>query len=364
MFFEQRSASHRWSSNSVYNRSLILLLMVLILILAGWGTLAIYYGDSKNSLLQSVIASAFALSGFVACIAVWSCYWRKRVLVIFAVLFSMVLGWWFSISPSNERAWQPDVAHLPYAIINGDQVVIHNVRNFSYRSETDYQPVYETRTYDLSKLESVDLFTVYWMGPAIAHTIISFGFAGDDYLAVSIEARKEEGEGYSSIKGFFRQYELIYIVADERDVIGLRTNYRHNPPEQVYRYRFALSPNVAREFFLEYLKSINEIKSEPRFYNTLTANCTNVIWMHAQANPDRVPFSWKILASGYAAEYLYDMQRLDNSVPFDTLTQQGYVNPVANSLGITDDFSKQVRQNHLTTKKNQPGKDVRIANDK
>jgi hypothetical protein len=363
VFFKQRSASYRWSFHTSFNRILTLLLMIVVLSATGWGTLAIYYGDSQTSVLQSVLASVFAAAGLLAATVVWLPRWRKSFLVIFGVLFLVVLTWWFNISPSNDRVWQTDVTQLPYAEIKGNEVTVHNVRNFRYRSETDYLPVYETRTYDLSKLESVDLFTVYWMGPAIAHTIISFGFADDDYLAVSIEARKEEGEGYSSIKGFFRQYELIYIVADERDLIGLRTNYRQNPPEQVYRYRLAVSPNVARGFFLEYLKSINEISKEPRFYNTLTANCTNVIWMHAQVNPDRVPFSWKILASGYAAEYLYDMQRLDNSVPFDTLTQQGHVNPLANSLGITDAFSKQIRQNHLTIKTIKSGKKVRVAND-
>ena len=164
----------------------------------------------------------------------------------------------------------------------------------------------------------------------------------------TIEARKELGEGYSTIKGFFRQYEPLPIVADERDVIRLRTNFRKNPPEDVYRYRLQGSPELARQFFLEYVKTINEEKDHPSFYNTLTANCTNVIWMHAQVNPDRVPFSWKMLASGYAPEYLYDMGRLDTSVPFAELTQQGYVNPEAQALGDAPDFSQRIRAGQLT----------------
>jgi len=152
---------------------------------------------------------------------------------------------------------------------------------------------------------------------------VSFGFGGQDHLAVSIEARKEKGEGYSTIKGFFRQYELFYVVADERDVIRLRTNLRDDPPEEVYRFRLQGSPETARRFFLEYMDTINDVAAHPRFYNTLISNCTTAIWMHGHVNPDRIPFSWKILASGYAAEYLYDLGRLDSSLPFAELMQRG-----------------------------------------
>jgi hypothetical protein len=258
------------------------------------------------------------------------------------VLFAVVLGWWLNIAPSNDRLWQTDVAKLPYATIDGDLITMHNIRNFSYRSETDFTPAYYTKTYDLAKLDSVDLYAVYWMGPAIAHTIISFGFA-EDHLAVSIEARKELGEGYSTIKGFFRQYEQIHIVADERDVIRLRTNYRQDPPENVYRYRVHGTAENARRFFLEYVKTINEEKVHPSFYNTLTANCTNIIWMHAQINPGHVPFNWKVLVSGYLPGYLYGMGRLDTSVSFAELTRRAYVNPIAKTFGDVADFSQQIR---------------------
>jgi hypothetical protein len=265
------------------------------------------------------------------------------LLAIYVVLFAAVLGWWLNIEASNDRIWQVELAELPYATIEGDIVTMHNIRNFNYRSETDFTPAYYTKSFDLSKLDSIDFFSVYWMGPAIAHTIVSFGFGGQDYLAVSIEARKEQGEGYSTIKGFFRQYEQIHIVADERDVIRLRTNYRKNPPEDVYRYRLLVSSEQIRQFFLEYVKTINEEKDRPSFYNTLTANCTNVIWKHAHVFPERIPFSWKLLASGYAAEYLYEMGRLDTSLPFAELTGQGYINPVAQALGDATDFSQRIR---------------------
>ena len=319
-----------------------LLLISVLIGLTAWGILAIHFGDSTTSALQTTLSVAFGVAGFAAIISVFFHRWSLRALGGFSLLFAVVLVWWFNISPSNDREWQPNVARLAYAVIEGDRVTVHNVRNFTYRSASDFTPEYYTKTYDLSKLDSVDLFAVYWMGPAIAHTIISFGFGGD-YLAVSIEARKERSEGYSPIKGFFRQYELIYIVADERDVIRLRTNYRQDPPEQVYRYRLQGPSENGRRFFLDYMEKVNDVKEHPRFYNTLTANCTNVIWMHTHVNPGHIPFSWKILASGYTPEYLYDMERLDTSISFAELRQRGHVNPVAKAIGDTPDFSQQIR---------------------
>jgi hypothetical protein len=290
-----------------------------------------------------VLASAFSLYGLAAIFGLFSRRWRGRMLGAYAALFIILLAWWLSITPSNDRAWQAEVARLPHATIEGDLVTVHDVRNFAYRSETDFTPAYYTRSYDLRKLAGVDLFSIYWMGPAIAHTIISFDFGDQGHLAVSIEARKEEGEGYSSVKGFFRQYELIYIVADERDVIRLRTSYRNDPPEDVYLYRLQGTPENARRFFLAYIEAINDISEQPRFYNTLTANCTNIIWVHSLVNPGHLPFSWKLLASGYAAEYLYSKGRLDTGTSFAELTQSGHINQTARAAGEAADFSSRIR---------------------
>jgi hypothetical protein len=322
---------------------LVLFVASVMVALTGWAVLAIYYGDSQTSLLQTLLAIGFALVGGTTLVGIWFKRWRRGLLAIYIVLFVAVLGWWFNIEASTDRIWQAEVAKLPYATIEGDIVTMHNIRNFNYRSETDFTPAYYTKAYDLTKLDSVDFFMVYWMGPAVAHAIVSFGFGGQDYLAISIEARKEEGEGYSTIKGFFRQYEQIHIVADERDVIRLRTNYRKDPPEDVYRYRLQVPPESVRQFFLEYVKTINEEKERPSFYNTLTANCTNVVWKHAHIFPERIPFSWKLLASGYTTEYLYEMGRLDTSLPFAELTQRGYINPVAQTLDDATDFSQRIR---------------------
>ena len=154
--------------------------------------------------------------------------------------FALVLAWWFTLQPSNERDWQPDVAVLPYADINGNQVTLHNIRNCDYRTETDFDVQYYDKTFDLDKLRTADLYMVYWGSPHMAHTMVSFGFEGGDYVCFSIETRKQKGQGYSAIKGLFRQFELIYIVGDERDLVRLRTNYRQG--EEVYLFRLTGSP--------------------------------------------------------------------------------------------------------------------------
>ena len=214
---------------------------------------------------------------------------------------------WSALRPSNNRDWQPEVAVLPYATIEGDRVTVHNIRNFDYRTETEFTRAYYDKTFDLQQLESVDLIAVYWMGPQVAHIFLSFGFAGQDHLAISIEARKLRNEGFSTVKGFFRQYELYYVVADERDVIRLRTNYRKDPPEEVHIYRIHGATGNGQRMFLSYMDKINALREQPEFYNSLTTNCTTNIWLQSRVNPSHLPFSWKILISGHVPEYLYEL---------------------------------------------------------
>ena len=310
----------------------------------GWGAFALMYSGPHNDALRYGLAAAFALVSLLALIAMALRRWRWRVLVAYLVLFAVVVVWWRSIEPSNERDWQVDVAVLSYATIDGDAVTVHNIRNFDYRSETYYTPAYYDKRFDLSKLDGVDLVAVYWMGPAIAHTFVSFAFAGGDHLAISIETRKEKGEDYSTIKGFFRQYELYYVVADERDVIRLRTNYRRDPPEDVYVYRVQGPIESGRRVFMEYMKRINALRTTPHFYNTLTDNCTTDIWYNTLVIREHLPFSWKILASGYVPEYLYESGRLDPSASFTELKRRAHVNARAQAADAAVDFSRRIRE--------------------
>jgi hypothetical protein len=321
------------------------LLGLLMLVAGAWGGLALAVSGPAPQALRLALAAAVALATLVAVAALAARRWRRRAVGAFALLFAVLLGWYFSIAPSNERDWVTENARLAHATIDGNAVTLHNIRNFDYRSETDFTPAYYDKRYDLDTLQGVDLVATYWMGPAVAHIMLSFEFAGGDHVAISIEARKEKGEGYSTVNGFFRQYELYYVVADERDVIRLRTNYRKDPPEQVYVYRLKSTPQAARRIFMTYVEAINQLKARPHFYNSLTTNCTTTIWMHAGVNPGRVPFSWKILASGYVPQYLYEQGRLDDrGLSFEELQRQALVNPRAQQADQAPDFTRRIRE--------------------
>lgn len=321
------------------------LLGVLVAAAGAWGVLALAYAGPPGEVLRHSLATAFALASLAALAALWLRRGRVRALAAYLVLFAVLLAWWRGIEPSNDRDWQADVAVPSFATVEGDLVTFHHIRNFDYRSETDYTPAYYDRRFDLRQLESVDLVAAYWMGPAVAHVFLSFGFAGGEHLAISIETRKEKGEGYSAIGGFFRQYELFYVVADERDAIRVRTNFRRDPPEDVYLYRLQGEPENGRKLFMEYVKRINALGTTPEFYNTLTTNCTTNIWLHSLINPEHLPFSWKILMSGHVPEYLYEQGRLDAGAPsFTALQASAHINARAQAADDAVDFSRRIRE--------------------
>jgi hypothetical protein len=321
-------------------------LVIVGLTMAGvtvWGAGALYFAGPGGPAVRGALAWALGLVGLVSIGALFFRRWRWRAVLAYVGVVALLAGWWSTIHPSNDRDWQPEVAVLPYATIDGDLVILHNIRNFDYRSETDFTPAYYNKTFDLRRLDSVDLVATYWMGPQIAHLMLSFGFAGRDYVAFSIETRKERSEEYSSLKGFFRQYELFYVVADERDVIRVRTNYRKDPPEDVYLFRVHAPIENGRRLFMEYARKINALKERPEFYNTLTTNCTTNILMHTRVNPGHLAFSWKVLVSGYAPEYVYDNGRLDTSLPFEELKRRSLINAAAQVADQAPDFSRRIR---------------------
>src|SRR5215831_8869102 len=250
---------------------------VAVAVMTAWAAGALYYSGAPAP-LRGILAIGFAVATALA-FAVFPR--RGRTLAGFLIVFAALVAGWLSISASNDRDWQPEVAVAPWATIDGDIVTVHGVRNFDYRTETDFTPHWEDRTYDVRKLDSVDLIAVYWAGRAIAHVMVSFGFAGKDYLAVSIETRKARGQAYSTLAGIYKQYELVYIAGDERDLIGVRTSYR-NPQEDVYVYRVQTPRENLHRFFLDYMKSMNDIREHPQFYNTLTTNCTTSVLLHTR----------------------------------------------------------------------------------
>jgi hypothetical protein len=314
-----------------------------MLVASAWGVLALLYWDHANPSLRSGLALAFGIASLILVVSFAVRARRWLAFGAFAAIFALLVICWLALEPSNDRDWQPESAVLAYASIVGDRITLHNIRNFDYRSEADFTPRYYDREFDLRQLDSVDLFATYWMGPAIAHIFLSFGFADGNHVAISIEARKERSESYSSLQGFFRQYELYYAVGDERDIVRLRTNYRRDPPEHVYLYRLRGTRENGQRLFLEYLRRINELKQHAEWYNSLTTNCTNNIWLHSRINPDHVPYSWRILLSGYLPQYLYERGKLDSGMPFTELQRHAQINALAQAADQAEDFSRRIR---------------------
>jgi hypothetical protein len=251
------------------------------------------------------------------------------------------LAWWPWRRPSNERDWRPEVARLATAQVEGDRATVRNVRNFRYRSVEDFEERWEERRLDLASLEGLDIFFIYWGAPLIAHTILSWSFADARHLAISVEVRKRKNQEYSTLKALFRQYELIYVVADERDVIKLRTNYRR---EQVYLYRLQTSRGKARALLLEFFEAMNAVAREPIWYNALTANCTSVIRQRVIHAGGRLPISWRFFANAYLPALLYRRGMLDTSRPFAELEAMSHVNDRALAVGGGEDFSATIRR--------------------
>ena len=309
--------------------------MVVVTLL--WSVLALWIDGPANRVLAGLLSVGLMLVAIA--LLVLTLRWRW-VLAVTLVPFAAVLVWWLSISPSNDRNWQPDVARPATAEIRGNQVTIHNVRNFSYPSPTSSVERWETRTYDLGRLQSLDLFVSYWGPRAYAHTIVSWTFEGSAPLAISIETRKEKGEDYSALLGFFRQYELYYVVADERDVIGVRAGPRG---EQVFLYRLGASPELARKILLDYLKEINRLARKPRWYNALTHNCTTTIRHHAQQVGAGNPFDWRILANGYLDEMAYERSMINTHLPFPLMRERSEITVRARAALARPEFSELIR---------------------
>ena len=329
-----------WLFRFVY----VLVGTIVLLAAAAWGLGALYFHGHKIPAYVFFAIGLLALAGFVLRFALRAGIWSLGGLALFALAFVALLIWYSTIKPSNDRQWQPDVERLATGTLDGDLLTIRNIRNLDYRTETDFTVRYYDKTYDLNKLNSVDIFSVYWMGPSIAHLFVSFGFEDKDYLAISVELRKEVGEAYQALPGLFRRYEIYNVVADERDVVRVRTTFRKDPPEQVYLYRTRITKENARKLLLDYVQGLNDIRVQPEFYNTLTTNCTTAIFVHARAFPNRSRYNWKLLLSGYTDQYLYEIGSLNTSIPFEELKRRSLINDKANAVGNVEDFSQKIRE--------------------
>jgi hypothetical protein len=265
-----------------------------------------------------------------------------RFQTLIAVAVVLALPGCALVSPSNSRNWAPDQAVLARADIEGPTVRVHNIRNCAYRTVDDYTANYYDKTYNLNELNSVWFFVVPFAEmPVLAHTMLSFGFADRDYLAVSVEVRKEKGESYAALTGMMNRFEVMYVVGDERDVVALRTNYRLN---EVYMYRARATPEQARTLFLDVMRRVNKLAVEPEYYNTLTNNCTTNIMRHVnRLSPHAVPYDWRVLLPGQSDRLAYDRGLLDTNLSFEETKLRARINERAYQWRDSPNFSVAIR---------------------
>jgi hypothetical protein len=303
-----------------------------------WTTLAIYYSNLPWPALRLGLAVAFAA------FAIWALWLsrRRRMHAAAYVLFLAVVGWWITISPSHDRNWRPEVAVMPRAFVDGDHVRLTGVRNFDYRSRNDFTVHYEERELDLSHLTGLDFYVSYWSEGPVAHTFVSFDFDNAAPLSISIETRPEVGRGFEPIASMFKQFELIYVVGEERDIVGVRAIHRR---EAVYLYHLNASPADARRLLAIYLERINELADRPEFYHLLTNSCTINIIRYANAAGRKGGFDFRHLLNGFIDSYLYHSGRIDTDLPFDELRRRSLINEAAQAAGGAPepDFSRRIR---------------------
>jgi hypothetical protein len=273
-------------------------------------------------------------------------FWlRKRLAGVLAaglIGFVCVLGWWLTLKPSNDGDWNPDFARPASAEIQGNTVTIHNVRHCDYRTEQDFTCQWFTRTVQLERIDGLDLYLNYWGSPLIAHTILSFHVQGQEPIAFSIETRRKKGESYSALLGFFRRFTLFSVISDERDVVRVRTNFRHG--EDLYLYHTTATPEFARSLFLNYIGLANRLHDQPQWYNAISHNCTTEIF--TLESMKRQPLDWRILLNGKGDEMAYERGQIaTGGLPFRELKQRAWINPAAQAADNDPNFSALIRKN-------------------
>jgi hypothetical protein len=305
-------------------------------LLVAWAALAIYYSNLPWGALRLAWAIAFVA------FAVWAVFWSRRrsKTAAFVAVYLGIVAWWVSIGPSHDRNWRPEVAVMPRAVIDGDRVRISGVRDFDYRSRSDFTVRYEEREVLLSHLVALDFYVSYFMEGPVGHTFLSFIFDNAPPLSISIETRPEVGEGFAPVASMFKQFELIYVVGSERDLVGVRANHRQEP---IYLYRLNTSAEDARRLLLVYLARINELADRPEFYHLLTNSCTINIVRYANAAGRVGRIDVRHILNGLADSYLYRSGRMDTTLPFDELRRRSHLNAAARSAGDASDFSERIR---------------------
>jgi len=313
--------------------------LLIVLPLTAWTALALWYHLSTTPVEGIVAACVFILLGLGSMAALFTRH-RVKGAVCFALAFGGLLIWWSTITPPDHGEWAPEVARQTTGALRGDVLTLSDVREFEWRSESDFDDRWRERSYDLSKLKSVDLFLSYWGGPQMAHLIISFGFDGGEQLAWSIEVRRKKNGQYSPIADAFKTDTVVYLATSERDTVRLRTNVRG---EDVRLYRLRMLPEQARALLLRYVEEANALSAKPAFYNSITTNCTTAVAKMIRAMGGNLPLDWRLIINGYLPGYLYDRGAVVTTIPLSQVTALARIDDRAKAADQSSDFSRLIR---------------------
>ncbi|MBB3192140.1 DUF4105 domain-containing protein [Halomonas cerina] len=310
-----------------------------------WGALALGHRLPLAAPGRHLVVTAWVVAGGGW---LWLHWQGARLVPVIGMAGQMtvLLAWWRTLVPARDLDWAEDVAHLATGTFEGDRLTLHHVRCFDWQTRDVARVAWERRVYDLSRLVSVDLFVSSWGRPGIAHVLISFGFrqtGGKDveFVTFSVEVRRQRGEPFSEIGGFFKRYELAIIAADERDAVRLRSNVRG---ERVTLYHVTLSPQARRALLLSLVEGANDLAREPRFYHTITANCTTLVFVMMRRIIEGLPMDHRLLLTGLLPAYIHDHGGLVSGYALCELRRRGDITARARHADAEADFSRRIRQ--------------------
>jgi len=334
-----RDARSGWAARATGAVIRVLVSLLVIVPVSAWGALALWFRLPAPEPVKAAAAVLFAILGLGA-IATLVLRRTFAPLLAFTLAFGGLLVWWSTITPPLDGDWAPDVARQTKATIEGDILTLSDVRDFDWRSDSDFTEKWSKRSYDLSKLRTLDLFLAYWAGPEMAHVIMSFGFEDGDHIAWSVEVRREKTSEFSPVADAFRSHTLVYLATTERDSVRLRSNVRG---ENVRLYRLNTPPEQARALLVEYAQQATALTAQPKWYNSITANCATVVFKIMRAAGGTFPLDWRLVVNGFLPGYLYDHRVVVTTMPLAELIERAAISEKARAADQSPDFSQAIR---------------------